>query len=112
MTGINPRRGRFSTETPLERQRRLEIQREQQRKRRQEETRGAERTSLSTAKATPSTRDRGEAAANTNMYRGIDKLLTITLQPKPMRRGNTDCRRFKKMPPTEFATKAMRRGKA
>ena len=34
----NPRRGRFSTETPLERERRLEIQREQQRRRRQQET--------------------------------------------------------------------------
>ena len=32
---------------------------------------------------------------------------TITLQTKPMKRGNTDCRRFKKMPPIEFATKAM-----
>ena len=34
----NPRRGRFSTETPLERERRLEIQREQRRRRRQQET--------------------------------------------------------------------------
>jgi len=65
MTG-NPRRGRFSTETPLERERRLEIQGEQRRKGRQQETRGAERTSLRTAKATPSTRDRGsqDNAAN------------------------------------------------
>ena len=31
---------------------------------------------------------------------------TITLPTKPMKRGNTDCRRFKKMPPIEFATKA------
>ena len=30
-----PRRGRFSTETPLKRERRLEIQREQRRRRRQ-----------------------------------------------------------------------------
>ena len=34
----NPRRGRFSTETPLERERRLEIKREQRRRRRQQET--------------------------------------------------------------------------
>ena len=34
----NPRRGRFSTETPLERERRLEIQREQRRRRRQQES--------------------------------------------------------------------------
>ena len=27
-----------------------------------------------------------------------------------MKRGNNDCRRFKKIPPKEFATKAMRRG--
>ena len=34
----NPRPGRFSTETPLERERRLQIQREQRRRRRQQET--------------------------------------------------------------------------
>ena len=34
----NPRPGRFSTETPMERERRLQIQREQQRRRRQQET--------------------------------------------------------------------------
>ena len=34
----DPRRGRFSTETPLELERRLEIQREQRRRRRQQET--------------------------------------------------------------------------
>ena len=34
----NPRPGRFSTETPLERERRLPIQREQRRRRRQQET--------------------------------------------------------------------------
>ena len=34
----NPRRGRFSTETPVERERRLKIQREQRRRRRQQET--------------------------------------------------------------------------
>ena len=34
----NPRPGRFSTETPLERERRQQIQREQRRRRRQQET--------------------------------------------------------------------------
>ena len=34
----NPRPGRFSTETPLEQERRFQIQREQQRRRRQQET--------------------------------------------------------------------------
>ena len=34
----NPRPGRFSTKTPLERERRLHIQREQRRRRRQQET--------------------------------------------------------------------------
>ena len=34
----NPRRGRFSTETPLEGERRPQIQREQRRRRRQQET--------------------------------------------------------------------------
>ena len=34
----NSCRGRFMTETPLERERRLEIQREQRRRRRQQET--------------------------------------------------------------------------
>ena len=34
----NPRPGRFSTETPLEQERRLQIQREQRRRRRQQET--------------------------------------------------------------------------
>ena len=34
----NPRRGRFSTEAPLERERRLKIQREPRRRRRQQES--------------------------------------------------------------------------
>ena len=34
----NPRPGRFSPKTPLERERRLQIQREQRRRRRQQET--------------------------------------------------------------------------
>ena len=39
----NPRRGRFSFETPLEREGRLEIQREQRRRRRQRETASREK---------------------------------------------------------------------
>ena len=72
--------------------------------RRQQETRGTERKSLSTAKATPSIRDRKEATATTNMRHRQNT--TSTLPTKPMKRGNTNCRRFKKMPPKEFATKA------
>ena len=57
----NPRRGRFSTKTPLERERRLEKQREQRLTKEKTSTRnrGAERTLLSIAQATPTTRDRG-----------------------------------------------------
>ena len=65
----HPRPGRFSTETPLKRERRLPIQREQRRRRRQQETyRGAEGTSLGTAKATPTTRDRGTGDWNQRHY--------------------------------------------
>ena len=71
--------------------------------------RGAERTSLSTAKATPSAKNSLQATATTNMAK---RHRIITLQTKPMKRENTDCRRFKNMPPLEFATKAMRRGNA
>ena len=70
--------------------------------------RGAERTSLSTAKATPSAKN-SQATATTNMAK---RQRIITLQTKPMKRENTDCRRVKNMPPLEFATKAMRRGNA
>lgn len=35
---VNPRRGRFATDTPLERERRPEIQREQPRRRQQQQT--------------------------------------------------------------------------
>ena len=64
----NPRRGRFSTETPLEGERRPQIQREQRRRRRRQETaRAAEGTSL-TAKATPTTRDRGIGDWNQRHY--------------------------------------------
>ena len=69
---------------------------------------GAERTSLSTAKATPSAKD-GQASATANM---VKRQRIITLQTKPMKREKTDCRRFKNKPPLEFATKAMRRGNA
>ena len=58
----NPRRGRFSTETPLEGERRPQIQREQRRRRRQQET--AELT----ATATPTTRDRGTGDWNQRHY--------------------------------------------
>ena len=73
--------GKISFLTPLDpRERRLEIQREQWRKR-------AEWTLLSTAKKTPSTRDKGEATATADMYSGIYKLLhAITLQTEPMKR--------------------------
>ena len=37
-SGSNPRPGRFITETPLEQEHQLQIQREQQRRRRQQET--------------------------------------------------------------------------
>ena len=65
-----PRRGRFSTETPLERERRLEIRREQRSKeKRSTKNRGAKRTSrLSTAKATPTTSNEGTGDLN---IRGI-----------------------------------------
>ena len=66
----NPRPGRFSTETPLERERRLQIQREQRRRIhvRQDETAEAEGTLLSTAKATPTIRDRGTGDWNQTHY--------------------------------------------
>ena len=66
----DPCPGRFSTKTPLERERRLQIQREQQRRERQQET-AEKRKSLSTAKATPTTRDRGTEVQET----GISKAL-------------------------------------
>ena len=75
--------------------------------RRQQETRGAERKSVSTAKATPSTRDREERRGYSD-HKHVQRHrqnTTITLPTKPMKRGNTDCRCFKKMPPIEFATK-------
>ena len=63
----NPRPGRFSTETPLERERRLQVHREHRRRRRQQENRGVEGTSMGTAKATPTT-DRGTGDWNQRNY--------------------------------------------
>ena len=72
----NPRPERFSTETPLKRERWLQIQREQRRRRRQQQTaEQKEGTSLSTAKATPTTRDRGTGDWNQRHY---DRLLSKT----------------------------------
>ena len=65
----NPSSGRFSTETPLERERRRQIQREQRGRRRQQETakqtehRLAQRTQL-----TPTTRGRGTGDWNQRHY--------------------------------------------
>ena len=65
---------------------------------------------LAQRRGMPSARDRGYSD---HMCRGGDQIvLTITLQTKSIKRGNTDCRRFTKMPPIKFATKAMRRGNA
>ena len=68
----NPRRGRFSTDTLLERERRLEIQREQRREKMSTRNRRAETwTSLSTAKATPTTRDRGTEEQETGISEAL-----------------------------------------
>ena len=65
----NPRPGRFSTETPLERERRLQIQREQRMRRRQQETAEQREQRLAcTAKETPKTRDRGTGDYNQRHY--------------------------------------------
>ena len=64
----NPRPGRFSIETPLERERRLPIKREQLEEKTSTRNRGAEGTSFSTAKATPTTRDRGTGDWNQRHY--------------------------------------------
>ena len=65
---------------------------------------------LAQRRGTPSARDRGYSD---HMCRDGDQIvLTVTLQTKPIKRGNTDCRRFTKMPPIKLATKAMRRGNA
>ena len=68
----NPHRGRFSTETPLELERQLEIHHEQQR-RRKTSTRNciAERTWLSTAKATPTTKEGGTEEQETGILEAL-----------------------------------------
>ena len=82
----NPRRGRFSTETPLEREHRLEIQRKQRR----------EYRFNSRAEATPSTKDRGYS--DQKHVQRQRQNTTITLQMKPTKSGtppNTDASRKK-----------------
>ena len=74
----NPRRGRFSTETLLERERRLEIQREQRREKTSTRNRRAETwTSLSTAKATPTTRDRGTEEQETGILEALWSFFSV-----------------------------------
>ena len=80
----NPRRRRFSTETPLEN---AEIHRKQRRRRRQETANQTENRLTQ--------RQHVVNTATTNKYRSSEKNTTITLQMKPMKRGNTDCQRFK-----------------
>ena len=70
----NPRPGRFSTETPLEQERRLQIQREQRGRRRQQETTELREHRLAlacTAKATPKTRDRGTEEQETGISEAL-----------------------------------------
>ena len=68
----NPRPGRFSTEIPLEQERRLQIQREQRGRRRQQETTEQREHRLAcTAKATPKTRDRGTEEQETGISEAL-----------------------------------------
>ena len=65
--------GRFSTETPLERERRLQIQREQRRRRRQQETAEKKEHRLAQRRQrrqqeTETTRDRGTGDWNQRHY--------------------------------------------
>ena len=81
----SPRPGRFYTETPLDRERRLQIQREQRRRRRQQES-GAERTWLSTTKATPTTRVRGTGDWNIRgimifLHHGKPNFISLAVSP-------------------------------
>ena len=71
----NPQRGRFiTTETPLERERRLEINSARATKKKTTaRNRVAESTSLCPAKTTPSTRHREEATGTTDMNRGSNR---------------------------------------
>ena len=72
----DPCPGRFSAETPLEREHRLQIQREHRRRRRQQET-AEERKSLSTAKATPTTRDRETDVQETGISKALWSFYTV-----------------------------------
>ena len=71
----NPRRGRFTNETPQERERRLEIQHEtaQRRQRCQQKT---------------------EASASKNMYRGSNKILQLHCKRNRRREGTPTADRF------------------
>ena len=76
----NPRWERITNKTPQDRERRLEIQGEQR---------------------------HGEGKRcqlNTEDVKRQQQNTTITLQTKPTKRGNTDCRCFSKMRSIEFAT--------
>ena len=65
-----PRRVRFSTEIPLERERRLEIQREQRRRRRQQEIAEQREHRLAQRKQRDSKRQRNRGTGDWNI-RGI-----------------------------------------
>ena len=68
----NPCIGRFSTESPVERERRLKIQREQRRRRRQQETaEQRERRLAQRIKATPTTKDRGTEEQETGISESL-----------------------------------------
>ena len=84
----NPGRGRFTNETPQEREQRLEIQREQRRKRRQQET--AEQREYRVAQR----RQRDQHSDHKHVQRQRQNV-TITLQTNPVKRGNSHCRRFR-----------------
>ena len=83
----NPRPGRFSTETPLEQELRLQIEREQRGRRRQQETAEEREHRLAcTAKATPKTRDRGTGDWNIRgimivLHCGKPKFISLPLSP-------------------------------
>ena len=78
----NPRRRRFSTETPLEN---AEIHRKQRRRRQQETAKQRENRLR---------RQRRQHSDHKHVQKQR-KNTTITLQMKRMNRENTDCRRFK-----------------
>ena len=80
----NPRRRIFSTETPLEN---AEIHRKQRRRRQQE-------TAKQRENRLTQRRQRRQHSDHKHVQKQR-KNTTITLQMKPMKRGNTDCRRFK-----------------